>query len=163
MNIDKLSCGENTIVAIASYTGYNQEDAIIVNKSALDRGLYRTLNYRTYIDSEEKLQGSDLEERFMNPRNITTVGMKTDDFSQLDENGIIKNDNQFVTGGDILVSKFIRTNEMDKDGNVLYKDCSLYVRRGEYGYVDKVYVNVDSEGYKYCKIRLRNIKVPTWR
>ena len=86
--------------------------------------------------------------------------MKNDDFSQLDENGIIKNNNQFVQGGDILVAKFIMTNEMDKDGNILYKDCSLYVRRGEYGYVDKVYVNKDSDGLKYCKIRLRNIKIP---
>ena len=48
---------------------------------------------------------------------------------------------------------------MDKDGNVLYKDCSLYVRRGEYGYVDKVY-KYRYQGFKYCKIRLRNIKVP---
>ena len=45
--------GENAIVAIACYTGYNVEDAIIVNEAALDRGLFRTTVYRTYESREE--------------------------------------------------------------------------------------------------------------
>ena len=33
--------GINAIVAISSYTGYNQEDSVILNASAVDRGLFR--------------------------------------------------------------------------------------------------------------------------
>lgn len=36
-----LSSGINSIVAIASYTGYNQEDSVIMNRSAVDRGFFR--------------------------------------------------------------------------------------------------------------------------
>jgi DNA-directed RNA polymerase II subunit RPB2 len=40
--------GCNAIVAIASLSGYNQEDSIIVSQAALERGLFRTMTYHTY-------------------------------------------------------------------------------------------------------------------
>ena len=49
---NQLPTGKNAIVAIASYSGYNQEDSIIINKSALDRGLFRSAYFKTYQSNE---------------------------------------------------------------------------------------------------------------
>ena len=50
----ELPAGINSIVAIASYTGYNQEDSVIINEYAVDRGFFRSEFYRTYRDQENK-------------------------------------------------------------------------------------------------------------
>ena len=62
MNTDKLPYGMNAVIAIACYSGYNQEDSIIINKSSVERGLFRTMVFKTYIDKESKLDFSDLED-----------------------------------------------------------------------------------------------------
>ncbi|XP_078311329.1 DNA-directed RNA polymerase II subunit RPB2-like [Crassostrea virginica] len=62
----ELPAGINSIVAIASYTGYNQEDSVIINASAIERGFFRSFFFRTYKDSESK-NGLDQEEIFEKP------------------------------------------------------------------------------------------------
>lgn len=65
LHFKELPAGNNAIVAIACYTGYNQEDSVIMNQSAIDRGLFRSASYRTYISQEKK--GGKKEEQFEVP------------------------------------------------------------------------------------------------
>ena len=166
LNINKLTYGENAIVAIACYTGYNQEDAVIVNKSALDRGLFRTLGFRTYEAREGKIQGTDSVEIFRVPDKEYTLGLKTKNLTNLDpKTGIVnafdsENKSVKVHEGDILIGKVASTDKFAEDGTALYSDSSVYVRRREYGIIDRVYRNQDNEGYHYCKVRVRKIKIP---
>ena len=67
VNFNKLPNGVNVIVAIATYTGYNREDSIIFNQSAIDRGLFSSLFTRTYKDEEKKNQLSGDEDIFCKP------------------------------------------------------------------------------------------------
>src|SRR5690349_7864117 len=71
----ELPAGQNAIVAIASYSGYNQEDSLIMNQSSIDRGLFRSLYYRTYIDSQKKV-GMNYTEDFEKPDTKTCMRMR---------------------------------------------------------------------------------------
>ena len=59
-DVDKLPYGINAVVAIASYSGYNQEDAVILNQSSVDRGLFKSLYLRSYEDQEEIVGGQKI-------------------------------------------------------------------------------------------------------
>ena len=48
ISVKQMPIGCNPIVAMACFTGYNQEDSIIINQSAIERGLFRSVFYRTY-------------------------------------------------------------------------------------------------------------------
>jgi DNA-directed RNA polymerase II subunit RPB2 len=65
LHFKELPAGNNAVVAIACYTGYNQEDSVIMNQSAIDRGLFRSASYRTYICQEKN--GGRKEEQFEIP------------------------------------------------------------------------------------------------
>src|SRR6202453_2946837 len=85
----ELPAGQNAIVAILCYSGYNQEDSVIMNQSAIDRGLFRSLFLRTYTDQERKSSGKSGEnissgEHFMRPTRDTTLNMRHGSYEKLD-------------------------------------------------------------------------------
>lgn len=53
-NYDKLPAGHNASVAVMSYSGYDIEDAVMLNKGALDRGFGRSFYFRRYETEFEK-------------------------------------------------------------------------------------------------------------
>lgn len=156
---DNIPNGMNVIVAICSYTGYNQEDSIIVNKSSVDRGLFRSTFYRTYKDDEKKIQSSGQEEKFIKPDKKFTKGMKPGSYDKLDNNGFVKK-NVFVDSNDIIIGKIIPVKNESINGNQLYKDNSSVLRSNESGFVDDIYINRNGEGHRFCKVRVRSERVP---
>ena len=94
---EEQPCGENVIVAIMCYTGYNVEDAILVNEGAIKRGLFNTTYYSVYSEHEERKKESGgtgliIDKRFTNIESEPNViGLKAGhDYSKLDKNGLIK-------------------------------------------------------------------------
>ena len=161
-----LPHGINAIVAIGSYSGYNQEDSILFNKDSVQRGLFRTAKFRTYTNREELLDSSkNIKEEFRLPNPAVTKNMKNGNYSKLNDNkdsplfGIIK-EGEKVDENDILIGKVIPTTETNQDGEKLYVDNSDFVKRNESGFVDKVYFNYGNDGQKYAKVRLRKEKIP---
>ena len=67
MGFDNLPSGQNVMVAILTYTGFNQEDSIIISKSAIDRGLFRVTTYKTVVYLEKK-KGQIIKRKFSVPR-----------------------------------------------------------------------------------------------
>ncbi len=159
----KLPAGQNIIVAIMTYTGYNQEDSNMINRASLDRGRFRSIFYRTYKDEERKNQSSGEEEKFCHPDPMDTKHMKNAHYEKLGDDGFIPK-NTYVTPDDILIGKVVplrvATGAVLPAGAKKARDVSKMPRNNESGYVDKIYKNRNGEGYSFVKIRMRQDRIP---
>ena len=61
INFEKLSAGQNAIVAVMSYSGYDIEDALIMNKSSIDRGFGRCLIHKKQVVSLKRYTNQSFE------------------------------------------------------------------------------------------------------
>ena len=158
-----MSCGQNIIVAIMTYTGYNQEDSVMINRGALDRGLFRSIFYRTYKDEERKNQSSGEEERFVRPDPSLTKQMKNGNYEKLDETGFVP-EQTFVNTDDILIGKIVPlrvpTGMVIPVGSKMFRDVSRTMRNNEVGWVDRIFKNRNGEGYSFAKVRMRQDRIP---
>ena len=150
----KLPFGVNAIVAIMTHTGYNQEDSIMINQSALDRGLFTSTYYKTVRDVCNKNHSTGEEEIFTNPENKSV--QKPYSYSKLNSNGFVPK-NTSVTGTDVLVGKVMPKKI---NGEISYHDNSLVMKANDDGYVDMNYSGINSDGYKFCKVRMRKNRKP---
>ena len=181
-----MPSGFNIVVAIMTYGGYNQEDSIMINRAALDRGLFRSEFYRTYKDEEKKNQASGEEERFCRPNPATTRHMKLARYDKLGADGIVP-ENTDVSQEDVLIGKVAPIRLRAPDGAAMaginhaslhamssvaaaqaveaaggkrFRDVSKLMRTNESGYVDRIYRGRNGEGYSFVKIRVREERVP---
>ena len=158
LSYDELPHGINAIVALGCFSGYNQEDSIIFNKAAVQRGLFRTAKFKTFSDREE-IKNGIITEYICNPDPNTVQGIKSGNYSKLDDNGIIKEES-WVNFNDIIVGKCIKTGKKDMDGNEIILDKSEAVKKTEEGFIDKVYSNTGNDNQRYVKVRIRKEKIP---
>lgn len=158
-----MPSGQNIVVAILTYTGYNQEDSIMINRGSLDRGLFRSIFYRTYKDEERKNQSSGEEERFVKPDPALTKQMKNANYSKLDETGFVP-ENTYVDTDDILIGKYVPlrvpTGMVIPAGAKRFRDVSRTMRNNETGWVDRIFKNRNGEGYSFAKVRVRQDRIP---
>ncbi len=156
---DKHPYGINAIVAIACYTGYNVEDSILMNKSALDRGIFRTTYFNVYESTEEtnKIGNLEIQSTFMDINSNDVVGLKPGyDYSHLNkESGLIE-ENSLVDDKTILIGK-ASNGLITSDA---YIDESIGPKKGQMGYVDKSFMTEGENGNKLAKVRLRNDRIP---
>lgn len=159
INNEEMPYGENAIVAIMCFTGYNVEDAILINEAALQRGLFRTTYYNTYVGHEIKEIKNDTvtkETLITNINNGQYKGIKPDyDYSHLDENGIIS-ENTEVNEDMVLIGM----SSMLEDGE--RKDESKVPKKGQLGFVDKAIITEGDEGNRIAKVRIRHTRIPTF-
>ena len=159
INNEELPCGVNTIVAIMSYTGYNVEDAILINQGAVDRGLFRTTYFSMYESREENENTSNdsIDTRFADVLKVPDVERVKPkyDYDNLNEFGIIRegtemNDKKVVIGK-VVSSSNILENPIDD---------SVFPKKGQLGIVDKAFVTEGEEGTRVAKVRVREERIP---
>ncbi|PNS15193.1 DNA-directed RNA polymerase II subunit RPB2 [Sphaceloma murrayae] len=159
----ELPAGQNAIVAIMCYGGYNQEDSVIMNQSSIDRGLFRSLYYRAYMDQEKRI-GMSIVEQFEKPLRADTMRLKRGTYDKLDEDGIIPPGTR-VSGDDIIIGK---TAPMAPDAEELGQRMKMHVKRDvstplrstESGVIDQVLLTTNVEGLRFVKVRTRVTKIP---
>lgn len=163
--------GENTIVAIAIYSGYNQDDSIILNETALKRGMFETSYYHSYDFQEESLNqhfkdgeiqvvnSSEVCNPAMDPKYRDTVILSSkSDYSLLDSAGVIRLGSH-VQPDTVLVGMV--TPQLNSRGEVSgYHDTSKTPKRGQHGIVDGIYRYTTPEGLQGIKIRVAESRLP---
>lgn len=159
----ELPAGQNAIVAIACYSGYNQEDSVIMNQSSIDRGLFRSLFYRAYTEQEKRI-GVNVLEQFEKPTRQDTMRLKAGTYDKLDDDGVVAPGVR-VSGDDIIIGKTAPipgdAKELgQKTASHTKRDVSTPLRSTENGIVDQVLFTTNTEGLRFVKVRTRTTKVP---
>jgi len=157
MKIQDMPFGYNAIVAIGIYSGYNQEDSVILNKAALDRGLFRSLYYTIYKDEEHRNVASGKEEKFAKPRRENTRGYKNSSYHAVQENGMPAV-NSVIQENDVIIGKV--TNLKQDTHGYAFRDSSTTHKNSETCRVDGVWQDKNSDGYPFIKVRAVSERVP---
>lgn len=169
LGFSEMPSGINAIVAIACYTGFNQEDSVILNHGAVQRGLFWATSYRTHVE-EEKKQGTIFDSIGLPPLDKRRQDAN---YGLLDNNGIIRTRHPiiedengkksgggavYVEAGDVIIGKVLITNSKNNTDEV--SDNSLIIKKGEEGYINRVVTSISPNGYKLVKIIIRTLRIP---
>ena len=154
--------GANVTMAIMPFHGFNRDDGIIFNLDSFQRGLFRSMNMRSYTTYEEidVLAGRSAATArsvsvIANPMQVSKwTDLKPGlDYSKLDDRGIIRV-GQLVDENTVIVGKYIR----DKSGKI--KDASLTPQVWTSGRVESVAEMIDNQGLLRVKVRVTQDRVP---
>jgi DNA-directed RNA polymerase II subunit RPB2 len=153
---DYTSCidmpsGIQCIVMIGTMMGFNQEDSLVINRHAIERGLFVTTTYRTITEIIKKKDRSE-SSTCIPPPSSPSFKRISNNYSLLNSNGVVKV-GAHVKKGDVIIGKVL-------DINGVITDCSIMLKSGEDGVVDKVYINTTLENNTIIKIVIRQLKIP---
>ena len=165
LGLEKRPAGQNCVVAVLPFDGYNIEDAIVLSKSSVERGLGRTFFYRIY-ESESKQYPGGMRDNFEIPNADDNLrGYKGEkSYRLLEDDGIIASESA-VSGGDILIGKtspprFMEEYRELESRGPYRRDTSIGVRPSEVGVVDTIVLTQANEGGKMYKVRIRDMRPP---
>ena len=146
-----------------------------MNQSAIDRGLFRSLFYRTYSTRNkppqgmQQLPGYQEAQRpfrsFARPTRESTLRMRHGTYEKIEADGLVAPGTQ-VGGEDIIIGKIAprlpaMSEEMgQRTAAHTHRDVSTPLRSTEHGIVDQVMLTTNSDGLKFAKVRVRSRREP---
>ena len=158
INHEENPYGVNAIVAIMSYSGYNVEDAVLLNRGSLERGMFATTYYSAYESKEESetVAGTTISSQFMNTDDPAVLSRKPGyDYSGLDVSGFLPV-NTPITEKQIVIGKAATNAQAPGE----FADQSSGTKKGARGTVDRVYISEGDDGFRIGKVRVREWRTP---
>ena len=160
---DKHPAGQNIVVAVMSYEGYNMEDAVILNKASIERGFARSTYYRPSIAEELRYSGGLVDQICVPDKDVK--GYKSEhDYRLLEEDGIVFPEAQ-VGEGDVVIGRtspprFLSALDEYNLAAATRRESSVALRHGEQGIVDFVLLTENAEGNKLVQVKIRDQRIP---
>ena len=159
--LNTYPAGQNLVVAIMTYEGYNMEDALIFNKGSVERGVGRSFYFRPYSALEMNYAGG-LKDEIVIPEKDAS-GYKTEaSYNLLEGDGVVYPEAE-VGEGEVLIGKISPPKFLSEAREISVrtkKESSVTMRQEEKGTVDAVFITEDSEGNKIVQIRTRDQRIP---
>ena len=159
--LDTYPAGQNLIVAIMTYEGYNMEDSLVLNKGSVDRGIGRSFYFRPHSAVEMHYAGS-LKDEIVIPTKDTS-GYKTEEsYRFLDDDGVVSPEAE-ISEGEVLIGKISPPKFLSEAREISIrakKESSVTMRQEEKGTVESVFITQDSEGNKIVQVKTRDLRIP---
>lgn len=153
--------GQNVVVGIMTHEGYNMEDALILNKGSVDRGLARSTYYRPYTSVELNYAGGLKDEIIIPGKDVS--GYRTEEsYKYLEEDGIVYPEAK-LKSGDVIIGKTSPPKFLSEVREISVKtkkEASSVMRQEEEGIVDAVFLTEDGQGNKVIRVRTRDLRIP---
>ena len=162
-NYEKHPAGQNIVIAVMSYEGFNMQDSIILNKGSIERGLGRSFYFRPYELEELRYSGGLVDDICIPDKEVK--GYKSEkDYRLLEKDGVIYPEAN-VQADDVIIGKtspprFLGELEEFSLAANIRRESSVSVKQGEKGVVDLVVLTENEEGNKLVQVRLRDLRTP---
>jgi|TARA_B100000315_G_scaffold198356_1_gene189895 DNA-directed RNA polymerase subunit B len=159
--LNTYPAGQNLIVAIMTHEGYNMEDALVMNKGSLDRGVGRSFFFRPYSTIEMNYSGG-LKDKIAIPEKDTSGYKMESSYRFLEEDGITYPEAE-INEGEVLIGKTSPPKFLSEAREISIrtkKESSATMRQEEKGTIDAIFITKDSEGNKIIQIRTRDQRIP---
>ncbi len=153
--------GQNIVVAIMPFEGYNLSDAVVLNKASVDRGMGRSTYYRPYSTVELQYAGGLSDEISIPEKDV--AGYRTENAYRFLEDDGLAYPEANVGSGDVVIGKLTPPKFLSeaKDLSIQSKkEASSAIRQEEHGIVDAVFLTIDREGNKVAQVRIRDSRLP---
>ncbi len=153
--------GQNIVVAIMPYEGYNMEDAIVLNKESVDRGIGRSTYFRPYNTTELQYPGGLKDEITIPDKDVS--GYRTEQSYRFLEDDGVAFPEAYMGAGDVAIGKTTPPKFLSEAKDISIqakKEASVAIRQEERGIVDAVFVTVNSEGNRVVQVRTRDLRIP---
>ena len=153
--------GQNLTVAVMTYEGYNMEDAVILNKGSIQRGLGRSSYFRPYTATELYYAGG-LADEICIPTKDTTGYRTEESYRYLEDDGIVYPEAD-LNEGEVVIGKTSPPKFLSEAREISIKtkkESSVCIRQEEKAKIDAVFITIDGEGNRVVQIRSRDLRLP---